>query len=132
MISLNTQDTESKELIKFKLSGKNLSTNNKIFLTFYRENPGAHRVPVYRSETQSDKLEWKQVEILTTTLAIDGNKELPFFIEAFQFKSNGNHKKLGESSISISQLLERSEAKQDIVLRSGKNDIIGLLVLKQV
>lgn len=40
-------------------------------------------MPVYRSETQSGKLEWKQIEILTTTLAIDGNKELPFFIEAF-------------------------------------------------
>ena len=73
-MSLNNQDTESKELVKLTLQGQNFLSVGRLFFIFYRDNPGGHRVPVYRSEMQTMKsggasLEWNQVEILTTSLA---------------------------------------------------------------
>lgn len=57
---------------------------------------------------------------------------MPFDIEIFQYRKSGSHKLMGKTACSINQLLEFSEGRRDVIMRSGKGDVTGILRLKQM
>ncbi len=92
-------------------------------------------MPVYRSELQTLKgaaLDWARIEILTTTLTRQGNKDTNFYIQVFQFRKSGNHKLLGGAAISVTKLMEMAEARQDILLRGNKGEMSGQLAIAHI
>ncbi|KAI7731879.1 hypothetical protein M8C21_032243 [Ambrosia artemisiifolia] len=93
------------------LENKDFFSKSDCFLVISKKLESGATIPICKTEVLKDNLnpQWKPISLKMSQV---GNKDIPLFIECFNFNSNGKHDLLGKAQKSLAELEKLSISKK--------------------